>query len=69
MCHEVFFRMYLPLAFKVYKMLSIDSIGFVVVDIIKKRPLVFTESNTQLGVHFSPHPTGLVRTEGIVEYF
>ena len=34
-CHEVFFRMYLPLALKVYDRLPIDSLGFMVAGRIK----------------------------------
>ena len=34
-CHEVFFRMYLPLALEVYNRLSIDNLGFMAEDKIK----------------------------------
>ena len=36
-CHEVFFRMYLPLALEVYNMLFVDSLkGFMAVNEFKK---------------------------------
>ena len=35
-CHQVFFRMYSSLALEVHNRLSIDSLGFMSVDIIKK---------------------------------
>ena len=42
-CHEVFFRMYLSLVLEVYNRLFIDSLGFMVVDKIKKYQLGLTQ--------------------------
>ena len=44
-CHEVFFRMYLPLALEVHNRLIIDSLGFMVVDKIRKHLLGVTQLN------------------------
>ena len=38
-CHKVFFRMFVPLALEVYNRLFIDSLGFRLVDNIKKHLL------------------------------
>ena len=36
LCHDVFFRMYLPLALEEYSRLFVDSLGFMAVDKVKK---------------------------------
>ena len=43
-CHEVFFRMYLPLDLEMYNILFIDSLGFMEGDKIKKHLFGLTQS-------------------------
>ena len=43
-CHEVFFRMYIPLDLEAYNRVFIDSVGFMVIDKIKKHLLGLTQS-------------------------
>ena len=43
-CHEVFFIMYLPLAFEINKELFKDCFGFMAVNEIKKHPLGLNQS-------------------------
>ena len=45
--HEVFFRMYVPLALEVYNRLFIDNLGFMAVHEIKKLILGLNQSNIQ----------------------
>ena len=60
--------MYLSLVLEMYNSMLIASLGFIVVDEIKKHLLGLTQSG-HLGHHFSPHPLGSVETEGCIEYF
>ena len=62
-CHEVFFRIHLPLSYEVYNRLIIDSLGFMVVDTIKKHLLGFTQFNTILTLAVSSYLTFWVRRE------
>ena len=45
MCHEVFFRMYLPLALEVYNQSFIGSLSLMAVGKFKKHLLGLTKSN------------------------
>ena len=62
-CHEVVFRIDLPLALDVYIRLFIDSFDFMAVDKIMTPVRAQLSQNTHLG------QSGLVRTEGHIEYF
>ena len=58
-CHEVFYRMYVPLALEVYNRPFIDNLGFMAVDKIKKH---------LLGPSFLPSPCRFGQNEGLGEY-
>ena len=60
-CHEVFFRIYFPLAVEVHNRLFIDSLRSTVVERIKKLLLGFTQSK------YSPWPSVLTSPSWIGE--
>ena len=65
---EVFLKMYLPLALRVYNSLFIDSLCMMVVDEIKNHILGLTKSYILTLVLILPSSFGFAQNEGHGEY-